>query len=169
MKVFLEPWWKVIEFYSGALNILNFYYLSTEVSFIIYIYSDGHFSPAKHLQIYSYILKLTILPNTGSLISFFQPSFFSNPSFFEKKLYFHLKSFFGFEKPKTSLILLLKYSFTSFNLLLSFFWVSFELLSTSLSFMGCRLVLYSVKPIQFCKITLMADIVLCNQTHLQGI
>ena len=71
--------------------------------------------------------------------------FFLKPFFFWKKLYFHLKSFFGFEKPKTSLILLLKYSFTSFNLLLSFFWVSFELLSTSLSFMGCRLVLYSVK------------------------
>ena len=66
----------------------------------------------------------------GSLISFFQPSFFSNPSFFEKKLYFHLKSFFGIEKLKTSLILLLNSLFTSFNHLSSFFWVSFELLST---------------------------------------
>jgi hypothetical protein len=58
---------------------------------------------------------------SGSLISFFQPSFFSNPSFFEKKLYFHLKSFFGIEKLKTSLILLLNSLFTSFNHLSSFF------------------------------------------------
>ena len=38
----------------------------------------------------------------GSLISFFQPSFFSTPSFFKKKLYYLLKTFFECEKLKPS-------------------------------------------------------------------
>ena len=40
--------------------------------------------------------------NNGSLISFFQPSFFSTPSFFKKKLYYLLKTFFECEKLKPS-------------------------------------------------------------------